>query len=394
MEFLVQLAGQSVLLDSDYVSFSGDSRLFSPPPPSSQAADRSNVPPDLHQSDELELIEVWNRTTRPADDAINSKSSNEKTLSGLRIFHQFASMYYRTTSPVVHSVLALLDGHPTILTEFAQWDLNRDTSPKPETVRRHITAVGKICGAAIEAGWIRRLPKKPAESAIDKMYGIDEDADEIPETVTLQEFVAIRNAVDIATWPRLGPSPAEFWRAFLDIHWTYGPRTQDWFAYQSTTKRGLLWDHLTLDPLCPSAKLKGLEWPHGWAWLPIGKTRTRRLLLPLSSRIRQHIDTWHLVDSERVFPMKNNSKSYSNQWKRILQEAEVDLRIRASEGDGGPSLRKGCGNFWQSKSESIEAYVLCHRDRSSGALASKHYVQRVKLVCDHIEDVPFACETQ
>ena len=136
--------------------------------------------------------------------------------------------------------------------------------------------------------------------------------------------------------------------------------------------------------------MKGCEHASGWVWFPVAKAekQNRKRLLPLSQRIRDHLETWRGADAERVVPLKSG-RTHNYHWQQIVEAAGVDSRIRLSEGRGIPSFRKGCSVHWEAISEEIADYVLGHRAKS---MRGRHYGQTARKVCQWVESVPFSAE--
>lgn len=372
---------------------------------------RRETSPEVEELRES-LIETYHRLCLPRDREELSPSSIESTLSGLKAFEGWyvsrpcsesesaepPDLNPRTTRPGVRTV----SDNPSLLWEFAGHQRRNGNDGRGwsvDTVRRQLIAVTKVIRAGFQAGICGSVPDRPATQAIEKMgsamlAATPFNSVDVPETVTLDEFRKLRAACHVAEWPNLpGVSAQEFWEAVCDCHWTYGFRSQDWFGVKTAAEKGLLWSQLSLEPICPIRELKGLESPAGWVsfWMRKGK---RHIFLPLSVRIRQHIDRFKEIDSERVFPNPRNKRAYYDNFNAIKAAAGIDSRITLS-GRTTPSLRKGCTLFWDGvESGNLTSTVLGHslgnRNGSQrSTITDKHYAQLVRKVCNHIEAVPF-----
>lgn len=276
--------------------------------------------------------------------------------------------------------LRQIEQNPRLLQQFAADQVSSGSSAR--TAVKKSSAVRKLLLVCHAAGSLSVLPETPDEKSLNRAVGCEADS-ELPETVTLEEYRAIREACKAATWPRIaGRSPGDYWLFAVDSCWTYGFRLLDWFSYKKE-KTGITWEHVTMNPVCPAPQLKGLEHPSGWIWVPIAKARTRKLLLPQSVLIREHFDRWIGVDPIRVVPLPHG-KTHNRHWRLILKRAGVDPRIRLSEGRGIPSFRKGCAVNWESIDGELADYVLGHRSKS---MRGRHYGQQVRRVAQHIESL-------
>ena len=286
---------------------------------------------------------------------------------------------HRSVTPEV--ILSHIANDRYVLRRFLRYQVD-DCGHSERTALKKITSVCKLLNEARNIGWIAKLPERPSKTLEDN---------ELNETVTLEEMRAIRNAVHAADWPEFsGVDPADFWLFAIDYCWTYGTRRNDIFSTISS-KPGLLWSHVHCDAVCPASELKGFQHPHGWIWFPVGKQsrKGRRLLLPLSERVRSHIETFRGIDPERVVPLPYSNKTFGQHWLKILDAAGVDRRIRLSEGRGIPAFRKGCTDQWESL-QPFDAeccdYVLGHRSKS---MRGQHYGQTVKRVAERVDRIPF-----
>jgi hypothetical protein len=204
--------------------------------------------------------------------------------------------------------------------------------------------------------------------------------------------------------------PSVFWQTSLLAHYVYGFRSQDWFAARSAEKKGLLWSGVITSSQCPV--LDDLHNAAGWAWYLVHKTakkdeaaeRPSDVLVPLSAKIRDLIEQFRGLDPERVFPMANNSRTYSEEFSKLLERAGLsdDARrkenkpiIRLSLGQRNvASFRKGSSALWAKHvSRAASSYMLHHAVSEEGVakMTSESYLQNEEILRDivgKIESLP------
>ena len=116
---------------------------------------------------------------------------------------------------------------------------------------------------------------------------------------------------------------------------------------------------------CPL--IEDLDNEAGWIWYLVNKTakkdeaaeRPSDVLIPLSVKMRKLIELFRGIDDTRVFPISNNSRSYSKEFSGILNRAGLSDKSR--ENDGKPIIRLSLG----------QRNVASFR-KSSSALWAKH----------------------
>ena len=204
--------------------------------------------------------------------------------------------------------------------------------------------------------------------------------------------------------------PSVFWKTNLLSHYVYGFRSQDWFAARSAQKQGLLWSGVITDSLCPF--LDDLHNEAGWALYLVHKTankdeaadRPSDVLVPLSSKMRELIEQFRGQDPDRVFPMKNNSRTYSQEFAKLLERAGLsdEMRrkekkpiIRLSLGQRKvASFRKGSSALWAKHvSRAASSYMLHHAVSEEGVakMTAESYLQNEEILRDivaKIESLP------
>lgn len=272
-----------------------------------------------------------------------------------------------------------------ILKEYAEHMRAKEKGNSASMCMKALAAIRKLAKACQHAGLITVLPDIVQRSAVNVLRPRTEKQRRVKAVpVTVDEVSAMLAVVDGCKWPRLGSvSPAVFWRACLISHFVYGFRSQDWFAGRSKEKRGLLWSGVVTESQCPL--LDDLHNASGWAWYLVHKTKNKDeaaerpsdVLVPLSPGMRDLIEQFRGLDSDRVFPMANNSQSYSKEFQGILKrsglsDADRDAvgkpMIRLSLGQRNvASFRKGCAAYWATHvGRSASSYLLHHSVAEDG----------------------------
>jgi len=251
------------------------------------------------------------------------------------------------------------------------------------TANKHMRVVRKILNAACRAGLISQVPAVP-------MLPVPRSR---PGLVTIEEVDALYRAADAASWPRIpGREPADFWRTILVACWTYGFRTQDLVGYASADQDGLLWSELHFDPQPPYADVLCSS-PNGWLdYQPAKTLRTRgeRILLPLSSTFRRHLEMWRGLDDRRVFPNGRSKLAYQTAWRTIREAAGVPDDVTLSASTGGRrryrSVRKACANNWDRTSgRQLGKWVLGHQPMGT---TDRYYIDVLPELIDWIDRLP------
>ena len=225
--------------------------------------------------------------------------------------------------------------------------------------------------------------------------------------VTVDELKAMLSVLDGCKWPKLGTvEPSVFWETILLSHYLYGFRSQDWFACRGNEKQGLLWSGVKFETECPW--IEGLHNPAGWIWYLVHKTakkdeaadRPCDVLVPMSSKIRGLIEQFSGLDPERVFPTANNSRSYSEEFARILNRAGLSDESRTEAGKpiirlslgqrNVASFRKGCAAWWSDKvGRPAASYLLHHSVQEEGVskTTADNYLQNETILRKIVEAI-------
>lgn len=328
-------------------------RVFQEPPkiPATVSADQR----------ELSLVELYDELLTAADRerrvSVKTISDNQ---SALRKFESWGRAQHRLVSG---RALSLLE-QPGILRSYAEFLRAQPKGNSSAMCAKALATIGKLAGACVRARMLAQKPESVSRTLVNLMRPRTEEQRRVKAVpVTVPELQAMLAVVDGSRWPRLGKvSPAVFWETSLLAHYVYGFRSQDWFPARSSEKRGLLWSGIVTTSQCPV--LEDLHNPAGWAWYLVHKTakkdeaaeRPADVLVPLSAKMRELIEQFRGIDPERVFPMRNNSASYSTEFRGLLDRAGLSDESRRQQGKpiirlslgqrNVASFRKGCSALW------------------------------------------------
>ena len=308
---------------------------------------------------------------------------------------------------VAGRAVSLLE-QPKILRAYAEFLRAQVKGNSSAMASKALGSIGKLAGACVRAEMIKQKPETVAKSTINLIRPRTEEQRRVKAVpVTVSELQAMLAVVDGCKWPRLGSvKPSVFWQTNLLSHYVYGFRSQDWFPARSADKRGLLWSGVITATQCPV--LDDLHNAAGWAWYLVHKTakkdeaaeRPSDVLVPLSSRMRELIEQFRGLDPERVFPMANNSRSYSQEFSKLLERAGLadDTRrndnkpiIRLSLGQRNvASFRKGSSALWAKHvSRAASSYMLHHAVSEEGVakMTADSYLQNEEILRDIVAKI-------
>jgi hypothetical protein len=307
--------------------------------------------------------------------------------------------------------LSLLE-QPKILRTYAEALRAQPKGNSSAMASKALSSVGKLAGACVRAGMLKQKPETVSKSTVNLLRPRTEEQRRVKAVpVTVAELQAMLAVVDGAKWPRLGNvKPSVFWRTSLLAHYVYGFRSQDWFAARSAEKKGLLWSGVITSSQCPA--LDDLHNAAGWCWYLVHKTakkdeaaeRPSDVLVPLSAKMRDLLEQFRGLDPDRVFPLANNSRTYSEEFARLLDRAGLsdDARrkenkpiIRLSLGQRNvASFRKGSSAMWAKHvSRAASSYMLHHAVSEEGVakMTAESYLQNEEILRDivaKIESLP------
>jgi hypothetical protein len=346
-------------------------------------------------------------------DALLAESDREKRVSVKTVKdNRSALRRFETWGRANHRVvggrpLSLLE-QPGILRGFAEFLRAQPKGNSSAMCSKALSSVGKLAGACVRAGMITQKPETVSRTTINLLRPRTEEQRRVKAVpVTLSELQALLAVVDGCKWPRLGTvKPAVFWETLLLSHYVYGFRSQDWFAARSNQKQGLLWTGVITSSQCPV--LEDLHNAAGWAWYLVHKTakkdeaaeRPSDVLVPLSAKMRDLIEQFRGLDPERVFPMRNNSSTYSREFSGILDRAGLSDELRRNESKpiirlslgqrNVASFRKGCSALWAKQvSRAASSYMLHHAVSEEGVakMTTESYLQNEEILRDIVEKI-------
>ena len=298
---------------------------------------------------------------------------------------------------------------PGILRDFAEHIRAQPKGNSSAMANKAVGVIIKLGNACEAARLIAKKVERVSKSSINLMRPRTDQQRRIKGVpVTIDELRAMLAVIDECKWPRLGTvKPSVFWRVHLLSHFLYGFRSQDWFSCRGNEKKGLLWSGIVRKPECPV--IKGLSNEGGWAFYVVHKTekkdeaaeRNSDVLIPLSTEIRDLIEQFRGIDAERVFPTANNSRTYSEEFLRILNRAGLSDESRIAAGEpiirpslgqrGVASFRKGCATYWSEVvGPQAASYLLHHYVPAEGVakMTLENYLQHesiLRKISAHVE---------
>jgi len=337
-----------------------------------------------------------------------SKKTIRDNLSWLTKFEAWLELRHKGT---IASPVKYLEDR-AILKAYAEHLRSQSTGNSSSMCSKALASINKLAGACVKANLIAHKPDIVSRTAINIMRPRTEQQRRVKAVpVTIPELRSMIAVVDGCTWPRIGNvTPAKFWEANLLSHYVYGFRSQDWFSSRSSEKKGLLWSGIVTTSKCPS--LEDLHNEAGWAWYLVHKTskkdeaaeRPADVLVPLSAKMRSLIEMFRGIDSERVFPMRNSSATYSREFSKILERAGLSDESRTSEGKpiirlslgqrNVASFRKGASALWAKHvGRAASSYMLHHAVSEEGVakMTTDSYLQSEEILRDitaKIEQLP------
>jgi hypothetical protein len=346
-------------------------------------------------------------------DELLSATDKEKRVSVKTIRDNRSAIdKFETWGKAQHRVVAgrpvsLLE-QPKILRAYAEFLRAQAKGNSSAMASKALGSIGKLAGACVRAELIKQKPETVTKSTINLLRPRTEEQRRVKAVpVTVPELQSMLAVVDGCKWPRLGTvKPSVFWQTNLLSHYVYGFRSQDWFPARSADKRGLLWSGVITSSQCPV--LDDLHNAAGWAWYLVHKTakkdeaaeRPSDVLVPLSSKMRDLIEQFRGLDPERVFPMANNSRTYSQEFSKLLERAGLsdDARrndnkpiIRLSLGQRNvASFRKGSSALWAKHvSRAASSYMLHHAVSEEGVakMTADSYLQNEEILRDIVSKI-------
>jgi hypothetical protein len=351
------------------------------------------------------LVDLYDELLAASD---KEKRVSVKTIRDNRAaLHKFEAWGKAQHRVVADRPLSLLE-QPKILRGYAEFLRSQAKGNSSAMASKALSAVGKLAGACVRVGMLKQKPETVSKSTINLLRPRTEEQRRVKAVpVTVAELQAMLAVVDSAKWPRLGKvKPSVFWQTSLLAHYVYGFRSQDWFAARSAEKKGLLWSGVISSSQCPA--LDDLHNAAGWAWYLVHKTakkdeaaeRPSDVLVPLSAKMRDLLEQFRGLDPERVFPLANNSRTYSEEFARLLDRAGLSDEsrrkdnkpiIRLSLGQRNvASFRKGSSALWAKYvSRAASSYMLHHAVSEEGVakMTAESYLQNEEILRDIVAKI-------
>ena len=351
------------------------------------------------------LVDIYDELLSSLD---IEKRVSAKTIRDNRSMLEKFQSWGMSQHRIVNSEAVSLLEQPKILRSYAEFLRSQPKGHSSSMATKALGAIGKLAAACVRAGIIKHKPDTVSKSVVNLLRPRTEEQRRVKAVpVTVPELQAMLAVVDGCKWPRIGKvSPEVFWRTNLLSHYVYGFRSQDWFSARSSEKKGLLWSGVIASSQCPV--LDDLHNEAGWVWYLVHKTakkdeaaeRPSDVLVPLSSKMRELIEQFRGSDRERVFPMANNSRTYSQEFSKLLERAGLSDEsrrndnkpiIRLSLGQRNvASFRKGCSALWAKQvGRSASSYLLHHAVSEEGVakMTADSYLQNEEILRDIVAKI-------
>lgn len=290
---------------------------------------------------------------------------------------------------------------PNVMRNYAEHLRMQPKGNSASMCSKALTTIGKLTAACVKAGLMKARPESLTKSAVNMIRPRSERQRRIKAVpVTVEELKAMLSVVDGCRWPKFGSvSASHFWYTSLLSHYVYGFRSQDWFACRTADKKGLLWSGIVSETECPV--VEGLHNEAGWVWYLVHKTskkdeaaeRPADVLAPLHPEMREAIERFRGVDAERVFPLANNSSTYSKEFAALLARAGLSDQERIAAGKpiirlslgqrDVASFRKGASAMWAKYAgRPAASYMLHHAVAEEGVakMTAESYLQNEQVL--------------
>lgn len=207
--------------------------------------------------------------------------------------------------------------------------------------------------------------------------------------LTFDEVDRLFAVLDRARWPRMTSalsrlpySPGDFWRASLVMFLTYGFRTQELIALESSF-RSLTWANIYDDELTPNPAGR-MRNASGWlSYVPQKQERLKPepLVNPLTPYARAALDLVRDTGTEPqqpVFDVARSSVSFYNEWHRLIEIADIKPRVGSGVARYLPKhCRKTATTWLNTHQHGLGAHVVGHASDRSGqqvsAISERHY---------------------
>lgn len=262
-----------------------------------------------------------------------------------------------------------------------------DSGLSPRTANKHLGTVRKILILAVDNNIIQNRPKLPSLSepkGTQKLYLRNEQID------------ALFDVAESLRWPKSKISPADWWRCALIMYRTYGFRTQELLAYESS-KRPLTWKAIHYNTESPDENSNEMC-DFGWLSYVPPKTKKKKpdpITVPLTKYTRAALDIMakaKISEDSQLFPSPRHQERFFETWYGWLKAANVtpknpELVFQPRH------LRKTAATYMNQHRPGL-ATAVCRWGKSVEAdVAQDHYIANDLLLRElHNVEVPKSFE--
>lgn len=322
------------------------------------------------------LREVWSLYGLEESKKVNSKKHNaEMTLHLRRWESHFGSKK--------GSRIKKIDRH-----HMETWRRTLlDSGLSPRTANKHLATIRRILILAEDNNLIRHRPKLRSLTdnlGATKLYFRNEQID------------ALFAAADSLRWPPGAVPAPHWWRCAIIMYRTYGFRTQELLAYEST-KDPITWQSVTKEKESPDLDSNETS-EFGWLSYVPPKTRKKKprpITVPLTKYTRAALDIMELAkesESSQLFPSPRNQERFFETWYGWMEAAGV--KPKNHELVFQPRhLRKTAATYLNQHREGL-ASAVCRWGKSAEAdVAQEHYIANDLLLRElHTYPMPESVE--
>lgn len=262
-----------------------------------------------------------------------------------------------------------------------------DSGLSPRTANKHLATVRRILIIASNNNIIRHRPKLeslPEPKGTQKLYLRNEQID------------ALFDAASGLRWPPGTVAAADWWRCALIMYRTYGFRTQELLAYESS-KRPLTWQAIHYNPESPDENSNEMC-DFGWLSYVPPKTKKKKpdpITVPLTKYTRAALDIMAQAktsEDSQLFPSPRHQERFFETWYGWLKAANVtpknpELVFQPRH------LRKTAATYMNQHRPGL-ATAVCRWGKSVEAdVAQDHYIANDLLLRElHNVEVPKSFE--
>lgn len=191
-------------------------------------------------------------------------------------------------------------------------------------------------------------------------------------------------------WPNVGIEPATFWRCALILFRSYGFRTQELIAYESS-KNPIRWSNVSFAEESPNPA-SDCKSEFGWLFYIPPKTAKKKptpIYLPLTRHTRYALDVLRQTkrsDDDWICCNPRNQERMFETWYRWLEIAEVKPKDESLK-FVPYCLRKTAATYLNRHFPGLASAVCRWGSSSEAKVAADHYVSD-ELVLEQLPKVP------